>query len=153
MARLHLDLPEYFIYSTDLIVRVNDLNYGAHVGNDNMLVLMQQARLDFYRANGFKDEVSFEWSVGQVIADALVIYKAEAFLGDVLTIQLAVADLSKYGFDMFYLVTNKETDKEVARAKTGIVCFDYDKRKVASIPERLLAVISNATKWSEKSPG
>lgn len=142
MARLQLDLPEHFIYATNLTVRVNDLNYGAHVGNDSMLVLMQQARIEFYRANGFKDEVSFEGSVGQVIADALVIYKAEAFLGDVLTIQLAVADISKYGFDMLYLVTNQETGKEVARAKTGIVCFDYEKRKIAVIPERLLSVIS-----------
>lgn len=142
MARLHLDLPEHFIYSTDLTVRVNDLNYGAHVGNDNMLVLMQQARLDFYRTNGLKDEVSFEGSVGQVIADALVIYKAEAFLGDVLTIQLAVADISKYGFDMLYRVTNKASGKEVARGKTGIVCFDYDTRKVAPIPERLLVILS-----------
>lgn len=142
MARLQLDLPEHFIYSTDLTVRVNDLNYGAHVGNDNMLVLMQQARIEFYRANGFKDEVSFEGSVGQVIADALVIYKTEAFLGDVLTIQLAVADISKYGFDMLYLVTNKETGKEVARGKTGIVCFDYERRKIAVIPESLLSVIS-----------
>lgn len=142
MARLQLDLPEHFIYATNLTVRVNDLNYGAHVGNDSMLVLMQQARIEFYRANGFKDELSFEGSVGQVIADALVIYKAEAFLGDVLTIQLAVADKSKYGFDMLYLVTNQETGKEVARAKTGIVCFDYEKRKIAVIPERLLSVIS-----------
>lgn len=142
MARLQLDLPEHFIYATNLTVRVNDLNYGAHVGNDGMLVLMQQARIEFYRANGFKDEVSFEGSVGQVIADALVIYKAETFLGDVLTIQLAVADISKYGFDMLYLVTNQEIGKEVARAKTGIVCFDYEKRKIAVIPERLLSVIS-----------
>lgn len=141
MARLQLTLPEQFIYSTNLVVRVNDLNYGAHVGNDNMLVLMQQARIEFYKTNGFKDELSFEGSVGQVISDALVIYKAEAFLGDVLTIQLAVADITKYGFDMLYLVTNKQSGQEIARGKTGIVCFDYEKRKVASIPERLLAII------------
>ncbi len=142
MARLQLDLPEHFIYATSLTVRVNDLNYGAHVGNDNMLVLMQQARINFYRAHGFKDEVSFEGSVGQIISDALVIYKAEAFLGDVLSIQLAVADINKYGFDLLYLVLNEASGKEVARGKTGIVCFDYEKRKVAAIPERLLSVIS-----------
>ena len=142
MARLHLDLPDQFIYSTDLTVRVNDLNYGAHVGNDNMLVLMQQARINFYRAHGFKDEVSFEGSVGQIISDALVIYKAEAFLGDVLNIQIAVTDINKYGFDMMYHVSNKESGKEIARGKTGIVCFDYEKRKVAAIPERLLSIIS-----------
>lgn len=142
MARLHLDLPDQFIYSTDLTVRVNDLNYGAHVGNDNMLVLMQQARINFYRSHGFKDEVSFEGSVGQIISDALVIYKAEAFLGDVLNIQIAVTDINKYGFDMLYHVSNKESGKEIARGKTGIVCFDYEKRKVAAIPERLLSIIS-----------
>lgn len=146
MARLQLALPEQFIYSTELVVRVNDLNYGAHVGNDSMLVLMQQARIDFYRTHGFKNELNFEGSVGQVISDALVIYKAEAFLGDVLTIQLAIADITKYGFDMLYLVTNKDSGKEVARGKTGIVCFDYDRRMVASIPAQLFAVISNATK-------
>lgn len=142
MARLDLTLPSHFIYATELIVRVSDLNYGAHVGNDNMLTLMQQARINFYRENGFKDEVSFEGSTGQVISDALVIYKAEAFLGDVLLIQLAIADINKYGFDMLYQVMNKANGKEVARGKTSIVCFDYDKRKVAPIPERLLSVIS-----------
>ncbi|GCC52702.1 thioesterase [Chryseotalea sanaruensis] len=142
MARLELTLPNQFIYTTELIVRVNDLNYGAHVGNDNMLVLMQQARINFYRENGFKDEVSFEGTVGQVISDTLVIYKAEAFLGDVLLIHLAIADVNKYGFDMLYQVINKVNGKEVARGKTGIVCFDYSKRKVAPIPARLLSLIT-----------
>lgn len=144
MARLDLALPTTFIYSTELIVRVNDLNYGAHVGNDNMLTLMQQARINFYNENGFKNEISFEGSVGQVISDALVIYKTEAFLGDTLIIQLAIADINKYGFDMLYHVTNKLTTKEVARGKTGIVCFDYNKRKVATIPESLLRIITTS---------
>jgi acyl-CoA thioester hydrolase len=146
MARLQLVLPDNFCFSTDLTIRVNDLNYGAHVGNDNMLSLLQQARIEYYRANGFKDEVSFEGSIGQVIADALVLYKAEAFLGDVLTIQVAIADINKYGFDMLYLVRNKHSGIEVARGKTGIVCFDYAKRKVAPIPERLYTVISTVKK-------
>ncbi|NBW39201.1 MAG: thioesterase, partial [Cytophagia bacterium] len=94
------------------------------------------------RENGFKDEVSFEGSIGQVISDVLVIYKAEAFLGDVLSIQIAIADINKYGFDMLYKVTNTLNGKEIARAKTGIVCFDYSNRKVAPIPAKLRAIIS-----------
>jgi YbgC/YbaW family acyl-CoA thioester hydrolase len=142
MPRLQLDLPTHFIFTTELTVRVSDLNYGAHVGNDTMLTLFQQARIDFYRSHGFANEVNFEGSVGQVVADALVIYKSEAFLGDTLTIALAIAEVSKVGFDMLYLVTNKLSGKEVARGKTGIVCFDYKKRKVSSIPSNLLKVIS-----------
>ncbi len=137
MARISIELPETFSFATELPVRVTDLNYGNHVGNDNMLSLMHEARLQFYRKLGFKDELSFEGSVGQVISDAALVYKAEAFLGDVLICEIVTADFNKYGFDLLYRLTNKATGKEVARGKTGIVCFDYDKRKVASIPKNL----------------
>lgn len=138
MARLELDIPDVFLFETELSVRVSDLNYGGHVGNDRILLLMQEARVIFYRSLGFKNEISFEGSIGQIIADAVVLYKAESFLGDVLTIKIAATDFTRYGFDMIYLLINKDTGKEVARGKTGIVCFDYDKRKVCSIPETLL---------------
>ena len=138
MPRLQLELPEKFIFSTEITVRASDVNYGGHVGNDAILTLMQEARIVLYRQLGFTDEVSFEGSVGQIISDALILYKSESFLGDVLVIKIAVADFNKYGFDMLYLIENKSTGKEVARGKTGIVCFDYDRKKVASVPAALL---------------
>ncbi|MFZ1807326.1 MAG: thioesterase family protein [Cyclobacteriaceae bacterium] len=138
MARLTLELPSRFIFNTRLTVRVSDINYGGHVGNDTILALMQDARVIFYKHLGFDGEISFEGAVGQIIADAVVVYKSESFLGDQLSVDIAVTDFNKYGFDMFYLITNLTTGKETARGKTGIVCFDYEKRKVASIPALLL---------------
>jgi len=143
MARIHLNLPDKFLYSTDITVRVSDLNYGGHVGNDTMLTLLQEARIQFYRSLGFKDETSFEGAVGQIIIDAAVQYKAESFLGDVLVIQIAAEDLTRFGFDFLYLVRNKATGQEVARGKTGIVCFDYSRKKIVSIPAPLLAKLQN----------
>ncbi len=137
MARIQLDLPEKFLFSTELTVRASDLNYGNHVGHDTILTMMQEARVRFYRTLGFKNELNFDGPIGQVIADASVQYKSESFLGDELTIKVGVSDFNKYGFDMHYLIENKTTGKEVARGKTGIVCFDYDTRKVARIPEIL----------------
>ena len=138
MPRLQLDLPSEFKFSCELTVRASDLNYGNHVGNDSMLTIMQEVRIQFYRSLGYTNELNFEGSVGHIVADAAVIYKSEAFLGDTLIIQIGMNDFSKYGFDMFYRITNKVTGKEVALGKTGIVFFDYDKRKVASIPESFL---------------
>ncbi|HMG88821.1 MAG TPA: thioesterase family protein [Chryseolinea sp.] len=137
MARLHINLPEKFLFSTDIAVRISDLNYGGHVGNDTMLTLLQEARMQFYRSLGFKDETSFEGTVGQIIIDAAVQYKAESFLGDVLVIKIAADDFTKFGFDLLYEVKNKSTGQEIARAKTGIVCFDYQKRKMTWVPEAL----------------
>lgn len=136
--RLQLDLPQAFIFQTVLTVRISDINYGGHVGNDHMLTLMQEARIQFYNQLGFKSEVSFEGAVGQIISDAMLIYKSESFQGDQLLFQIGVADFNKYGFDLVYLVTQQQSGKEAARGKTGIVCFDYDKRKVAPVPPSLL---------------
>ena len=138
MARVQVEIPESFVFQTDLAIRVSDLNYGGHVGNDSILSIMQEARVLYYRSLGFNSELSFAGSVGQIITDAVIQYKAESFFGDVLSISIAVANFNKYGFDMIYLLTNQDTGKEVARGKTGIVCFDYAKRKIASIPDALL---------------
>jgi len=143
MARLHLELPETFHFSTELPVRVSDLNYGNHVGNDSILTLMQEARALFYCSLGFISEVAIEGSVGQVVADAAIVYKAESFFGDTLVIEICVQEFHKYGFDMLYRISNKATGKEVARGKTGIVCFDYAKRKMVPLPSSLKQALDN----------
>ncbi|HOX81605.1 MAG TPA: thioesterase family protein [Chryseolinea sp.] len=137
MARLSIDLPDEFIFEAEITVRASDLNYGGHVGNDSVLTLFQEARILFYRQIGFKSELNLDGAVGQLMSDAAVVYKSESFLGDELIIQIAVADFNKYGFDLLYKMSNKQTGKEVARGKTGIVCFDYEKRKVAPVPDVL----------------
>ncbi len=50
MSRLEIQLPEKFHFQTEIAVRVSDLNYGNHVGNDSVLTLMQEARTLFYRS-------------------------------------------------------------------------------------------------------
>src|SRR5687768_3128556 len=100
MARIHLDLPADFLYTAEVPVRITDLNYGGHVGNDTILTIIHEARVQFYRHLGFKSELNFEGAVGHIIADAAIVYKSESFAGDVLVIQIGIAEFSKYGFDM-----------------------------------------------------
>ena len=143
MARIIVSLPSEFRYTTQITVRASDLNYGGHVGNDTVLTLLQEARIHFYQSLGFRDETSFEGSVGQIIADAAIQYKSESFLGDILIIEIGVLEIGRSGFDMVYRITNKKTGKEVAVAKTGIVCFDYSRRKVTAIPPSLLEKLTS----------
>jgi len=143
MGRIEIQLPEKFIFKTEMPVRVSDLNYGNHVGNDSILTLMQEARTLFYRSMGFESEVKLEGPVGQIVTDAAIVYKSESFLGDILSIEIAIGDLSKYGFDLFYRITNASTEKITAIGKTGIVCFDYQKRKVATIPLSLVEKLNS----------
>lgn len=141
MGRVKIDLPVTTQFQTQVAVRVNDLNYGGHVGNDNVLTIMHEARLQYLKSLGFKDELSIGEDIGIIIADAAIVYKTESFHGDQLIIDISTDDFNKYGFSMFYKITNTENGKEVARGKTGIICMNYKERKIASIPSNLLKLL------------
>jgi acyl-CoA thioester hydrolase len=67
------------------------------------------------------------------MTDAVLVYEAEVFYGDVLTIEIGVDDLHAAGADITYRVLVH--GKEAARAKTGIVFFDYANRKIVQTPQ------------------
>ena len=136
MARIELNLPDDFSFSTDVCVRISDINYGNHLGNDALLSLVHEARLQFLQSRGFS-ELDID-GCGLILTDAVIVYKSQGFHGDLLTILAAVGDFTKYGCDFFYKVIRKNGGKEVARAKTGIVFFDYNRQKVAPVPAAFL---------------
>ena len=74
------------------------------------------------------------------MADVAIEYKGEGFYGDVLTLRLAFDDVHRYGFDITYHVLN-QNGKEVARAKTGMLCFNYQQRKLMALPDEVKARI------------
>jgi acyl-CoA thioesterase FadM len=131
---LKLELPQKFDFFTDIQVCISDVNYGGHLGNDSLLSLIHEARVRFLKKNGFTE---FDIAGASIImVDTAIIYKSESFHGDILTFEVAVADVGKLGCDFYYRITNKKTGKEVAHAKTGIVFFDYETRKVVSVPSK-----------------
>lgn len=136
MARIKLDLPADFPFATELRVRVTDINYGGHMGNDALLGLLHEARVRFLAHFGLKELDIF--GLGLIMADSVIVYKSEAFPGEVLEIAVGVVDFNKYGCDFVYRVTEQASGREVARAKTGVVFFDYRKRAVQAVPPAFL---------------
>lgn len=141
MARVTIDLPEEFQFSTDIPVRISDINYNNHLGHDSIITLIHEARVRFLNAHGFT-ELDID-GFGLVMTDLLVLYKAEVFYGEILSIEVDIRDFTKYGFDFVYRITNKETDTEVARAKTGVLIYDYAKRKVVGIPKNFRSAMTS----------
>jgi len=143
MARIKLDFPEPVIYSTDLHVRVDDINYGGHVGNDRFLTLIQEARLRLFRDLGYKDEATISDKTGIIVTDAAIVYKSELFLGDKVQIDISISDRNKYGFDFFYRINNLVKNKISAIIKTGVVSYDYGNSKVVTFPEDFFERLKN----------
>ena len=138
MPRIKIELPEHFIFATSIQVRISDINYGRHLGNDSVLSLIHEARYRFFNSLGYKDELSIE-GFGTIQADVAIAYKGEAFHGETIKVQIAVGEISRKSFELIYLLSTPQ--KEIARAKTGIAMFDYGANKVMSLPEAFLSKI------------
>ena len=143
MARISLSLPPSLSFSTKIPIRITDLNYGGHVGNDTILSIIHEARVQFLQSLGYTEKNL--GGIGIIMGDVAIVFKNEAFYGDVLTAHVTVTELSKATFDIIYKLEKEADGKtiDVAHAKTGMVCFDYEKRKVTALPEEVRSRFSN----------
>lgn len=134
MNRIKLAMPKTYSFSTELNIRISDLNYGGHVGNDSFLSLMQEARQQYLKKLGYA-ELDFE-GFGLIMADSAIEYKHELNYGDTVRISVQAADFDKLGFDFFYLleIINQGEIIVAGKAKTGMICYDYSTKKKMSIP-------------------
>lgn len=139
MTRIKIDLPKKFIFFTEIPLRITDINYGGHLGNDSVLSIFQEARIRFLKEFGYS-EIDIEGS-SIIMTDAAVQYKSQGYYGDVLVVEVSVDDIQKAGCDFYYRSINKLSGKEVAVGKTGIAFFDYHKNKITSVPEKFIQLI------------
>ncbi|MBM4152106.1 MAG: thioesterase [Kiritimatiellaceae bacterium] len=142
MSRAIVDLPEQFSFSTDITIRITDINYGGHLGNADVLALMHEARVLFLQSFGYS-ETSIE-GFGCIMLDSVVLYKAQAFAGDVLRIEVAAGDFNRIGFDLYYRITNAKTGASVVSAKTGMAIYDYVHQKRISPPAAFVDKLQGA---------
>ncbi len=135
MNRIKIELPDQFNFTTRIPIRITDLNYGGHVGNDTILSLIHEARMQFLRHYGFT-ELNFA-GIGLIMSDAGIQFKNELFYGDVVIASVTTGAYSKIAFDIYYRFEKESEGKLllVAAAKTGMVCFDYDERKTVPVPQ------------------
>jgi acyl-CoA thioester hydrolase len=135
MPRIKVPIPAHLPFSTIIPIRITDLNYGGHVGNDTLLSLLHEARVQFLKHHGY-GELTFA-GVGLIMADVAIEFRQELFYGDEVRVFVGVGDFTKVSFDIYYKLQKATTDTEsiVAVAKTGMVCYDYDKKKVVPVPD------------------
>lgn len=137
MARIQIEIPEQFPFSTEVDLYLSHMNYGGHLDNALLLTVVSETRVRFFQFLGYT-ELNVD-GVGIIVADAAVQYRSEAFHGEVMVVRMTAVEFSKYGCDLLWCMNEKTSGREVARGKTGIVFFDYAARKVTPIPGRFRA--------------
>jgi acyl-CoA thioester hydrolase len=143
MARVKIDLPEVFSFSIKIPVRITDINYGGHLGNDSILSLLHEARVSYLKKLGYT-ELNIA-GAGLIMSDVAIEFKGESFYGDELTVSVAAGELSKISFELFYKMETVRDGKTIliAKAKTGMVCYDYEAKKVVAVPGEFVEKIAS----------
>ena len=137
MARIKIDIPANNIAAVHIRVRIGDINYGNHVGNDAFVAFIHEARLQWLQQNNFTElDVA---GTGLIMSDLAFEFKNEAFYGEEISILISAGEIMKASFDLYYQLTTERNNESIllAKAKTGMVCYDYQNKKVAFLPAEL----------------
>lgn len=129
------------IFSTALEVRISDINYGNHLGHDSLISLLHEARIRFLNHYGYS-ELNIE-GLGILVTNLAVNYLGEAFYGNKLIINIGLDEISRTSIDLVYQVIEGEKNKDIAKALTTITFYNYQKRKVAKIPQAFLSEMTS----------
>jgi len=137
MPRIKIMQPDTFQFSSMIPVRITDINYGGHVGNDSILSIIHEARMQFLHHYGYT-EMDFE-GVGMIMSDVAIEFKNELFYGDTIKVSVAITEISKVSFALYYKLESATTSQPViaAIARTGMVCYNYGAKKMTAVPEKI----------------
>ncbi len=135
MARIKLIPPNNFSFSTNIPIRITDINYGGHVGNDTFLSLIHEARIKFL-AHYSLTELDFG-DASLIMSDISIEYKKELFYRDRLKVYVRITELHRAGFEIFYKMVKNEEELLVAHAQSGMVCYNYAIKKIVALPENI----------------
>lgn len=142
MPRVKLEIPQQLLGTFNIPVRITDINYGNHLGNDAFVSIIHDARMQWLKQHGYT-ELNIE-GAGLIMSDLAVEFKNESFYGDIIEVKISAADISRASFELYYQLWAKRNSGSIllANAKTGMICYDYTTRKVVTIPEQLKTVLA-----------
>jgi YbgC/YbaW family acyl-CoA thioester hydrolase len=142
MPRIKLALPAFNLASIEVPVRITDVNYGGHVGNDAFVSIIHEARMQWLAKHGFS-EMDFA-GVSLIMSDLAVEFKQEAFYGDMVLIKIGIGEVTRVSFELYYELSTLRDNVTVllCKAKTGMVCYDYEIKKTVSVPDKVLMILA-----------
>ena len=100
-----------FNFSTELNVRISEINYGGHLGNDSFLSLFQEGRLRYLKQFGYS-EITIGEDTSLIMSQAHINFKAEAFWGERLKIFVRISKMDKIRFTFEYLVVAGDNEEK-----------------------------------------
>lgn len=147
MPRVRLRRQRSYEFSYGTTLKYRDINYGGHLGNDAIVSLAQEARMDLLRKIGCREKDLGDGKTGIIMIDLAVTYQAEGFVFDEIAIDSHVDEMTEMGFRIFsHFLRAGET---LALVEAGFVAFDYGESRTSTVP----AIFNQRlAEWVESHP-
>ncbi len=142
MARIKIEIPPVKLGEVTIPVRITDVNYGNHVGNDAFVSIIHEARLQWLKQKSYS-ELNFGGQ-GLIMGDLFVEFKSEAFYGDIISVSLFAGDVSRVSFELYYQLTTERNGSGIllANCKTTMICFDYNIKKPVILSDEARKILT-----------
>lgn len=128
------------LFACNLQVRVADLNYGNHLGNDRILSYFHEVRVLWLSHHNLSEhDVG---GCGLIMTGTNIEYLKQARLHQFLTLTLGAREVGKARFTIVYKLKDSQTQQTIALGETHMGCFDYPRQKPARAPQSLLAILT-----------
>lgn len=118
-------------FTTDIQMRFRDIDGMGHVNNAVYLSYAELARTQFYMQFAGKrtlDEIDF------ILAHVDIDFESQAVWGDQIQVAVWPAKIGTSSFTLSYEITEKRSHRVLARARSVLVSYDYERKKPKPIP-------------------
>ena len=126
------------MYKKDFEIRWSDVDGNGHMANSAYLNFMSHTRVGFLNSHGFSLKQLLQYGVGPVVFSENIHYFKESFLGQTLTVTLAVSGLSDDGmFFKFEHNLYNQKGKQVATCDILGAWMNLGTRQLTVLSEEL----------------
>jgi acyl-CoA thioesterase FadM len=145
MPRIKIEIPALKLVTIKIPVRISDINYGNHVGNDAFVSIIHEARVQWLKEHDYS-ELNFDGN-GIIMSDLAIEFKNESFYGDVIEVDIYAGETARVSFELFYQLSTIRNDLKIilANAKTGMICYSYERKKAVSLTGKILNLLTSKT--------
>ena len=136
MERVSITLPDKILFTYHFSIAPEDINEANHMGNERILVFANSIRAEMFEYLQLKLNDAANGH-GTIVANHTIHYKNEGFLGDEITCNVGVDNLTDCSFDLVFQFV-KMNGKILASLRTCCVYYEYKERKIRPLPSSFI---------------
>jgi acyl-CoA thioester hydrolase len=139
------DLTGVFRHRVEIVIRFADTDAMHHVNNAKYLTYCETARIRYWvDVTGEQFELADKSAESLILADARITYRAEAFYGEVITVETRATRIGRSSFSLEHRLlaaVPAGTPRLVAVSESVLVMYDYAAGRSVALSAAHIAAI------------